>query len=182
MAVGNSIYQYFSTREAFDFWGRTTSGLFVAESELTVARLTPVTKDAPATETTSGDHEQTLKIAGRTYFLGAAVVASTAGGNLHFRRALLQDGLFDWQASPRPVPTDGSITWHYAVTFADGTHRVTLVFSADAFDVLQLPGDSSANATPQYLKLLPNAAGISPVQEFLDEQLSGTAQGSSREF
>ncbi len=101
MAGGNFLFQYFSTYEALEYWGHDAAALFRSESTMTVALLEP--SQSSATSNESGSAARTLTIAGERYVLTEERDASTAGGNLHFRRALLQQRMYDWTASPRVV-------------------------------------------------------------------------------
>jgi hypothetical protein len=187
MAGGNFLYQYFSTRDALEFWGHDAAELFRSESTMTVALLAPADAIPEASDTETAS--QAFNIGGVDYLSGEQNDATSAGGNLHFRRALLQRRLYDWTTSPRPVPDDASIVWRYAVTFDDDNDQITLVFSDDANHVaMAMP--SGAILTPsrtfvqpdKMLNLAPNEEGVSPVKAFLDEQFTAAGSGNAREF
>ncbi len=179
MAGGNFLYQYLSTRDALQFWGREAAARFHSESKMTVALLEPADPEAEVDPATP-----TYTIGGARYIAGQSTDASMAGGNLHFRRALLQQRLYDWEHSPLPVPTqpagsEAAPEWKYVVTFTDPDGETTLAFSADTYLVTMLNQPAGER---QMLKLLPNEEGASPVAAFLAEQFSATGSGRAREF
>lgn len=175
MALGNVLYQYASTQDALDFWGRDVAELFGNKSTMTVTLLVPQ-------ETDKANPASQLTVSGLSYFTSDSRDASTAGGNLHFRRALLQKRLYDWSTSPRSLPDDDSIRWKFGVTFAKEGRAVTLVFSTDADYVSFIDSAGGQTGDQEMLKLLPNEQGVSPVKAFLEEQFAAASGGQAREF
>jgi hypothetical protein len=103
-------YQHRQTRRALDFWG---AALAQRIEQAAVAELF---------ELNSGKGNGTPRAR-------AAIDISHAPGALHFRRSLLQDANFFWDAQDKPAVSESD--WDFAVRFSDDEGSIVVLFELD---------------------------------------------------
>jgi hypothetical protein len=103
-------YQHRQTRRALDFWG---AALAQRIERATVVELF---------ELNSGTAEGTPRAQ-------AAIDISHAPGVLHFRRSLLQDANFVWDAQDKPAASASD--WDFSVRFSDDEGSMVVLFELD---------------------------------------------------
>jgi hypothetical protein len=103
-------YQHRQTRRALDLWGPA--------SAQRIERAPTVKLVALDSATTGGMRNPE-----------AGIDISHAPGVLHFRRSLLQDANFDWDAENDPAKSE--IDWDYAARFTDDEGSIVVLFDLD---------------------------------------------------
>jgi hypothetical protein len=154
LAVGNMVFQTDSSGRAVEHWGPEAARLILTASHVEVLEL-----DAPAD---LGSREL-LEVGPEHLAIVRRCDASHAPGILHFRRALVTDRLYDWNAPPSPSPT-----WRYALRFREEEAEVVLLL--DESCLYCAAGDSS----DRVIALRP-VDQRSPLQAFVQEQFSRQA-------
>lgn len=113
-AAGAIWHQYRQTRQSLRFWGAEAASLIGnAPTVQLTAGFSPENDGAQKSASTSDDQR--------------AIDISGAPGLVHFRRSLLEDQNFDWNAEPPASAGD----WDYRVQFVDDGESVTIVFDLD---------------------------------------------------
>jgi hypothetical protein len=108
-------YQHRQTRRALDLWGPAVAQRIERAPTIELVVL-------EGGRVNSGTTEGALHVE-------PAVDISRAAGVLHFRRSLLQDANFVWDAEKAPAMS--SSDWDYAVRFSDEEGSVTIMFDLD---------------------------------------------------
>jgi hypothetical protein len=103
-------YQHQLTRRALDFWGARLAQRIEQGSIVELFALKDGTADAA--------------LASRS-----PIDLSHVPGVLHFRRSLLQDANFDWDAQNQPAVSDRD--WDFAVRFSDDEGSILVLFDLD---------------------------------------------------
>jgi hypothetical protein len=141
IAAGTAIWhQHRQTRQALDFWGPQAAYLVGHAPVVTLKELKP-DGGSPARLAESRGETEAKAPRGKQ----RPIDISQARGLIHFRRSLLEDANFDWDAEP-PATRDGG--GGYEVRFSDDEQELVVVFDLDQRRVeIQSPGDGTVKLT-----------------------------------
>lgn len=145
-------HQYQQTRQALGFWGPESVHLIGRAPSVELIALR------------SGKPDET-GLAEKTHGDPPTVDISGARGLIHFRRSLLEDENFDWDAD---APDATAVDWEYAVRFAEDEASIVLLFDLGRHLVAKRSAeDDRAVLTPKM------AEGLA---RFFKETLAGAVE------
>lgn len=170
----NFVYQQRRTARSLEYWGAAHRALIAAE-DVQVLLLEPFNV-APADGPPAGTADEFLHAGGQAYRVAQRKDAQSARGLLHVRRALLDDGAYDWN---EPEPATAPV-YRYALRLVDqraanvpeGSGTVVVLFNRDGTWV-------RASQAERALAVRPNAQGVPPFAAFLAEQFPGEGQATA---
>jgi len=138
LAIYAGWFYYRLQRRPIQLWGAEVAQAIKRAPSAAVLKLEP----KPSART--GDVEDdVIAIEGQNYRVVARRDVSDAPGFSHVRASLLNDAAFDWTADTAPPST-----WRYAMRFADGEQRATLLFDAPCRRVAVVENDARAAVDP----------------------------------
>ena len=123
-AIGAYWYQYRQTRHALAFWDGEVASLINRAPLIELVRFGSSESDSTSADVRSANDRADI---------------SSAPGVVHFRRSLLEDASFDWEATPS-IASD-KIGWDYAVQFSDQQTSATILVDFDEHIVALSPSN-----------------------------------------
>ncbi len=155
MAIFNLLYQRQRSTHTGAYWGDERLAIVAAEC-VDIILLEP---ENPSNARQNDEGQFTIAL--QKYREVQSKEGSQAPGLLHVRRALVDDGAFQWDAAPRPTE---DTRYRYALRFSEpGRSPATVLFSGDGMWVYLLGADRP-------IAVRPNAQQTSPFLAFLEEQ------------
>lgn len=161
MAVGNRIYQTTRAGAAVEYWTKPVAALITQPSQVEVwpLELEPEPEGQPVElDSLRAEVPPLVQVAGQVYRTGKPFDVSTEPGLTHFRRALLANPSYDWEARP-----ETQLKWRFALRFANPDQTVWMLLSQKGDWIAA----GSRPDTP--VRLRRNRFGDAPFLDFLED-------------
>ncbi len=138
MATSAWAYYYFQQRRPMELWGADTARLIVQAPKVEGWRLSVAMENAAETDA------QTISVGSQRLTIVERRELTNARGLLHFRKGLLNDRCFDWNADVSATTDD----WRYALSFSDGDAQATLLFAPTSQRLRSLESGAEVSIAP----------------------------------
>jgi len=153
LALVNMAFQTRTSSRAVAYWGEEGARLILTAGKV---ELMPLRE--PRDDDASGGGVEYVDVGqGRLQIVHVRDI-SASPGSLHFRRALVTDELFDWNATPA-LPR-----WRYALRFREDESTFTILLDGSCLHCAALTAAEEV-LTVRAIK------GKSPLRDFVAEQL-----------
>ncbi len=140
MAVSAWAYYYFQQRRPMELWGADTARLILQAPKVEGWRLSVALEDPASAE----GNAQTITVGSQRLTIIERRELTDARGLLHFRKGLLNDRCFDWNADVSAATND----WRYGLRFSDGDAQATLLFAPKAQRLRSLESGAEVSIAP----------------------------------